>query len=228
MLRYNSRTHRKLMDESEFALHNAAESERDRISRIASTILGDGKIYQQWESQHANLLRPVAEHRKNRSQLMELRFAEMQLVHRRALFRFLQSSGLKGHTRERLFRTIHSTRDYHDAVIAEHRQYMMAVSSHVSADHIIDVMKDVSSRRLLDMYDNSYTRYFQMRCYVALAGNTDCVDLVRMTMKDTARELQRTRMRIQSEMPVTDGGNFDREEALARSGRYPILDYMVG
>jgi len=228
MLRYSSRTHRKLMDESEFALHNAAESERERISRIATTVLDDGKIYQQWEAQHASLLRPVAEHRKNQSQLMELRNAEMQLVHRRALFRLLRRSGLKGSARERLFRTIHSTRDYNDAVLAEHRQYMMAVSSHVSADHIINVMKDVSSRRLLQMYENSYTRYFQMRCYVALAGDTDCVELVRLSMKDTARELQRTRMRIQSETPVTDGGNFDREEALARSGRYPILDYMVG
>ncbi len=228
MLRYSSRTHKKLMHESEYALESATDSDDDRVSRIATTVLGDGKIYRQWESGHANLLRPVAEHQNNRSQIMELRTAEMQLVHRRALFHYLQTSGLKGPHRQRLFRTIHSTRDFNDAVLAEHRQYMMAVSSHVSADHIIGVMKDVGSKRLLRMYESSYSRYFHMRCFVALAYDSQCVDLVKEAMKDAANTLQRTRMRLQSETPVTDGGNFDREEALARSGRYPILDYMVG
>ncbi len=228
MLRYSSTTHRKLMDESEYALHSATGAPDPRVSRIATTILDDDRMYRRWETTHANLLLPIAEHRKNLPQLMELRNAEVQLVHRQALFRYLRRSGISGPRRQRLFRTLHQTRDFDDAVIAEHRNYMMAVSSHVSADHLIDVMKDVSSKRLLRLYENSYDRYFEMRCFVATAGSGGCIDLVQLAMRDAARSLTRARLRIRSETPVTDGSNFEQQADLARSGRYPILDYMVG
>ncbi len=216
------------MQESEFALQSATESPDERVSRIANTIIDDGRMYRRWESEHANLLVPVAEHRKNVAQLMELRNAEVQLVHRRALFRYLRRTGLNGAPREQLFRTIHATRDFNDALLTEHRRYMLAVSSHVSADHLIDVMKDVSSRRLLDVYAATYDRYFEMRCFIATEHSGICADLVRLSMRDATKSLTRVRLRIQSEAPVTDGGDFDREAALARSGRYPVLDYMVG
>ncbi len=228
MLRFSSTTHRKLMDESEYALQSATDAPDPRVSRIASTILDDNRMYRRWESTHANLLLPVAEHRKNLPQLMELRNAEVQLVHRRALFHYLRRSGIKGAPRQRLFRTLHQTRDFNDALIAEHRHYMMAVSSHVSADHLIDVMKDVNSKRLLRFYERSYDRYFEMRCFVALSGGGATTDLVQLSMRDASRALTRARLRIQSEKPVTDGSDFEHEADLARSGRYPILDYMVG
>ncbi|MDJ0700626.1 MAG: hypothetical protein QNJ07_12280 [Woeseiaceae bacterium] len=217
-----------MMHESEYALQSAADSPEPRIARIANTILDDSLLYSRWEATHANLLLPAAERRKNTAQLMELRQAEVQLVHRRALFHYLRKNNVTGPKRERIFRTMHTTRDFSDAVIAEHRQYMIAVSSHVSADHLIDVMKDVNSKRLLQMYEEAYARYYEMRCFIATADDGICSDLVRLAMRDAKRSLLRSQMRIKSELPVTHGGSFDREEALARSGRYPILDYMVG
>lgn len=228
MLRYSSSTHQKLMHESEYALHAAARSARKDVSRIANTIIRDNRFYRQWETTHADLLLPVAQRRKNSAQLMELRNAEIRLIHRRALFDYLKQSGLRGERRKRLFRVIHTTRDFEDAVLAEHRQFMLAVSSHVSADHLIDVMEDVSSQHLLQMYETSYASYFEMRCFIATATDSTTVDLVRLSMKDIGKQLQRIRMRLQTEIPVTYGGDFERQEALARSGRYPILDYMVG
>jgi len=102
------------------------------------------------------------------------------------------------------------------------------VSSHVSTDHLIDVMKDVNSRRLLEMYEASYARYFEMRCFLATATNSTCADLIRLAMRDSAKALRRTQARIKFDKPITRGGSFEREEALARSGRYPVLNYMVG
>ncbi len=216
------------MDESEYALQSATDAPDPRVARIATTILDDDRMYRGWESSHASLLLPVAEHRKNVPQLMELRNAEVQLVHRRALFHYLRRSGIKGAPRQRLFRTLHQTRDFNDALLAEHRTYMMAVSSHVSADHLIDVMKDVNSKRLLRLYEKSYDRYFEMRCFVATAGGGGTADLVQLSMRDAAKSLTRARLRIQSEAPVTDGRDFEHQADVARSGRYPILDYMVG
>ena len=228
MPRYNSRRHQRLMDESEYALQDASVSSSLRVSRIVNTILQDSRTYRLWESQHADLLLPVAEHGNKKRQILALRNAEVQLVHQQALFRYLRANEVRGVPRRRLFRTFHTTLDYHRAVLIEHRQYMLAVSSHISADHLIDVMNDVNSKNLLRQYEKSYARYFEMQCYVAGTGDSNCIELVRATMEDARDQLQRVRLRIQSEPPVSDGDNFDRQEALARSGRYPVLNYMVG
>jgi hypothetical protein len=228
MLRYSSRRHKKLMDESEYALRNAAVSASQPVVRIVNAILHDHRAYGLWESRHADLLLPIAAQSDKTYQILALRSAEVHLVHRRALFAYLQEKELRGERRRLLFRIFHSTLDYHAAVLAEHRQYMLAVSSHVSADHLVDVMHDPKSKRLLRQYEDLYARYFDMKCYVAGTGDSNCIELVRSGMGDARQQLRRVRQRIASEPPVSSCGDFDRQEALARSGRYPALNYMVG
>ncbi len=46
-------------------------------------------------------------------------------------------------------------------------------------------------------------------------------------MEDARDQLRRVRRRVESEPPVSDGGSFDQQEVLARSGRYPVLNYML-
>ncbi len=228
MPRYNSRRHRKLMDESEYALQSAADSSPLRVSRVVNTVLSDSRIYALWELRHANLMLPVAEHSGKKGQIVALRNAEVQLVHQRALFNYLRANRVRGEERRQVFRMFHSTRDYHETVLAEHRQYMLAVSSRVSADHLVDIMHDPNSKNLLRQYEKLYTRYFEMKCYVAGMGDSDCIDLVRAGLGDARDQLRCVRRNIESEPPVKDCGSFDRQELLARSGRYPVLNYMVG
>ena len=228
MPRYNSRRHRKLMDESEFALQDAKDSPRQDLARIAHSIIEDSRNYRLWESQHADLLLPVAEHGNKKRQIFALRDTEIKLVHRRALFEYLRSSETRGEERRRLFRILHSTLDYNAAVLAEHRQYMLAVSSHISANHLVNVMNDPTSIALLEKYEKVFAVYFEMKCYVAGMGDSDCIDLVRMAMTDVRDQLQKLKRQIESAPPEAGCGNFDRQELLARSGRYPVLNYMVG
>ncbi len=228
MQRYNSRRHRKLMDESEYALHGAADSSSPLVSRVVNTILRDNRIYGMWELRHANLMLPVAEHSDKKRQIFALRNAEVRLVHQRALFKYLRVNRVRGEERRQVFRMFHSTRDYHETILAEHRQYMLAVSSRVSADHLVDIMHDPNSKSLLRQYEKLYTRYFEMKCYVAGMGDSDCIDLVRAGLGDARDQLRRVRRSIESELPENGGGSFDRQEVLARSGRYPVLNYMVG
>jgi len=226
MLRYSSRRHKCLMDASEYALQDATASPSPRDSRIANSILDDNKKYRHWESQHAALLLPVAEHSRKKRQIVALRHAKVQLVHRRAFFKFLQTHEVRGQRRQQLFRLFHSTLDFNDAVLAEHRHYMLAVSSRISTDHIIAVMEDLTSEHLLREYEKTFARYFAMKCYVASAKNSDCGQLVHQSMRELQARLMTIRRRIETEAPTGRGGNFDRQELLSRSGRYPVLNYL--
>ena len=226
MPQYQSSRHRRLMDLSETALEDALASESARESRIAATILSDQQKYRLWEVRHADMLVPVARENRKKPQIIALRNAKVQLVHRRAFFRYLRAHEVQGKKRRDLFRLFHSTMDYNDAVLAEHRQYMVAVSSRISTDHIIDVMEDLNSTSLLRRYEKTFGRYFEMKCYIACATHSNTVTLVRQSLRELERELLRLRRAIETLEPSGNGGDFDRQELLARSGRYPVLNYL--
>ncbi len=103
---------------------------------------------------------------------------------------------------------------------------MVAVSSHISTDHIIDVMQDDSSGQLLQQYERTFGRYFEMKCYIASARDSHTVDLVRSTVRDIKGQLLRIRRRIETEYPDVDSSNFYQQQLLARSGRYEIRNYL--
>jgi hypothetical protein len=214
------------MEASELALQDASVSPTERESRIATTILTDGGKYREWELRHADLLLPVAEHRAKKRQIIELRKAEIQLIHRRALFTYLQTHELNDAQRANLFRLFHSTLDYQAAVLTEHRQYMLAFSSHISTDHIIELMQDEMSMRLLRQYEKTFSRYFEMKCYIASSNDSHCVDLIRSSVRDLKGQLLRVRRRIESEPPSIDVGDFHQQALLARSVRYEIRNYL--
>lgn len=226
MLRYSSIRHHKLMEVSESALEDATESPLPRESRIATTILSDAQKYRQWELRHADLLLPVAEHGGKKRQILALRHAEIQLIHRRALFTYLQTHEVNAIQRERLFRLFHTTLDLNDAILLEHRHYMVAFSSHISTDHIIDVMNDNSSTPLLDQYETTFGRYFEMKCYVASSRDSHCIDLVRTSLRDLKGQLLRIRRRIESEPPDSIGGNFEKQHQLYQTGQYQVQNYL--
>ncbi|MGI9273223.1 MAG: hypothetical protein ACR2QT_15725, partial [Woeseiaceae bacterium] len=198
----------------------------ERDSRIANTVIDDSKHYQQWETRQANLLLPVAHHRAKKPQIIELRKAKIELVHRRSLFKYLRTHNVRGKQREKLLRLFHSTLDLNDAILAEHRLYMLAVSSRISTDHILHIMDDPATDQLLRQYEKAYARFFEMKCYLACAKESNCMDLVRGSMREAQARLFRIRRRIETEPPSGHRGNFEREELLSRSGRYPVLNYL--
>ncbi len=228
MRRFNTQTHRKLMHESEYALGQAAKSSNGRESRIAAAVLNDPRRQRQWGGMHAELLAPVAATQRRRRQIIALRKLAVELVHRTALVNFLRQNEISGHARRQLFRLLHATHDYEDAVVAEYNRYVLAAASRIAADHLLDVMGTTRSRDLLDMYETVYARYFEIRCEVACEQDTDCAAVMHTSEEELHEQLQRIHERIVSGKPRSRGRNFDRQHALAQSGRYPILNYMVG
>jgi hypothetical protein len=227
MLRYQSRRHRYLMDESEQALSDAAHGHNQRDGRIARQILGDPKSLRLWESRHADLVLPVAEQNKRAPQIFALRDIEVRLVHRRALIEHIRKHGIVGEERDKLFSVFYGPMDTINAILAEHRQYTLAVSSRVSTDRLIDVMSDPVSVRLLKEYESLYLKYFELYCFVNSCEDVAMADATKMEMLDLKRRALQSIKRMHSESPDNRFSSFDRQALLARSGRYPILDYMV-
>lgn len=228
MLRYQSRRHRCLMDESEQALSDAAEGSRPRDARIARQTLGDSRIYGLWESRHADLVLPVAEHSKRARQIFALRDIEVRLLHRRALIRHIRRHRIVGAERAKLFSVFYGPMDTNNAILAEHRLYTLSVSSRVSADHLINVMHDPASTRLLREYESVYSQYFELFCFVAGCEDDATRDATKEEMLGLRWRAMQLIKRIHSEPPEGCSAGFERQALLARSGRYPILDYMVG
>lgn len=228
MSRYLSRRLQHLMDESEHALWDAAEAPSSRESLIAQHVLSEPKILRLWESRHAELVRPIAEQSRRVPQVIALRDIEVRLVHRRALIDHIRENHILGQARDRLFSVFYGPREVRDAILAEHRQYMLAVSSRVSADHLVDVIHDPVSKRLVGEYEAIFAEYFDLYCFVAASEDSTCADAAKLLMLDARRRAKVARQRIHSVAPNRQLPDFEYQALLARSGRYPIANYMVG
>ena len=229
MLRFQSRRHRWLMDESQQALADAAEGGDQRKCRIARQVLSDSKIHRLWESRHADLVCSAAEQCKRAGQIFAFRDIEVRLLHRRALITHIRKHHIVGQERDRLFTLFYGPADTTNAILTEHRQYMLAVSSSVSANHLIDLMVDPGSVRLLKGYEAIYSAYFETYCYVAICGDPVLANMVKPEMRYLRKQAMRMFKLIQSEHPDrSHHSNFDRQALLTQSGRYPILEYMTG
>ncbi len=216
------------MDESEQALSDAAKSASPLESRIARQVLNDSKIHRLWESRHADLVRPVAEQSKRVPQVLALRNIETGLLHRRALVDYLRKNQIVGTQRDKVFRVFYGPKDPTDAILTEHRQYVLAVSSRISADHLIDVMHDPISKRLLGLYQSIYSEYFELFCFMVMTEDTAMAEAIKPTMQDARKRANSVRQQLNSIKPDKRYSGFDRQALLAKSGRYPILNYMVG
>lgn len=226
MLRYQSSRHRRLMQESEQALENAASDSSCTTARIANQVLTDVKMHRLWEARHAELLLPVAEHDKRNPQIFELRRLETQVLHRSSLISYINQYKVIGERRRRLFAAFYGPRELTDAILIEHRQFVLAKSSELSADHLLGIMHDPTSEMLLQNYSAAYENYFSMYCYFACARDSVMASAVGSAMQDAQRRVDSMRQRLMSVKPDSGYADFDREELLARSGRYPALNYM--
>jgi len=228
MQRYQSRRHQRLMDESEQALCDATDAKSRHESRIAEHILSDPIMHRLWEARHAELVRPVAEQGKRVQQVFALRDIEVGLVHKRALFDHIRHHELRGLERDQMIAAFYGPKDIRDAILAEHRQYMLAVSSHLSTGHLINVMYDPLGNRLLRQYAELYRNYFDLYGQVVRSQGGGWADAIKPLMSEAREQMATVRQHINSEQPDNRHADFDQQALLARSGRYPILDYMVG
>lgn len=162
--------HARLMDESEARVEIAGcfDSEADRL--VASRILEHPDAYRRWEAEHAHLLRAVSEQAQLSRQIVMLRSAACALVHRKALFEYLRDCQVTGARRHRLFALFYGFRDYTNAVLAEHGNFVRCSSSYLCMNYLGEhLMRDAALTQPLQMYERWYAEYFRTFCDAALA-----------------------------------------------------------
>jgi len=160
--------HTRLMEESESRvemtvyLHTPADV-------AASRLLENPGNYRHWEAEHSRLMRAVSEQGRLANQIAMLRTTAFRLVHRRALFEYLRVRRLTGAKRHKLLALFYGSRDYANALIAEHHQYVRSTSSYLCAQHLGEnLMHDSAFDEPLRLYEQWYSEYFNAYCDSAL------------------------------------------------------------
>jgi hypothetical protein len=161
--------HARLMEESELRvemtphLHSQADA-------VASRLFERAEIYRRWESEHARLMKVVAEQARLTNQITALRSTAFGLVHRRAFFEYLRDRHVTGAKRRRLFAIFYGCRDYANAVVSEWGNYVRCSSSYLAANYLgSNLMEDAAFDEPLQLYEQWYMEYFRSYCDCELA-----------------------------------------------------------
>src|SRR2546429_2579270 len=113
--------HTRLMDESEARVEMSVIFDSPADTLVASRILGHPHAYRRWEAEHDRLMRSVSRQTNVDRQVTALRSTALSLVHRKAMFDYLRDREITGRKRHRFFSLFYGSRDYVNAVLAEHR-----------------------------------------------------------------------------------------------------------
>jgi hypothetical protein len=144
-------------------LHTPADAAARRMLECPET-------YRRWEIEHGRLMHTVSDRGRLPEQITALRTAVFALVHRRAVFEYLRAAQITGPKRRRLLALFYGCRDYIDAVLREHGNYVRCSSSYLCTHHLGEhLMQDAAFAEPLQLYEEWYAEYFRAYCDSHLA-----------------------------------------------------------
>jgi len=165
-------SHAVLMEESESTIENVARDGGSFHAHVARRLLEDTRLYQQWEAEHARLMRGVASEDRVFAQVRALRSACFGLIHRKAMFEYLRQERVTGRGRHAVFELIHGSQDYAKAVIAEHSNYVRSVASLLCSQHLgRAVLADGAFGEPMTHYEQRYADFFRVFCDSVVKSN---------------------------------------------------------
>jgi hypothetical protein len=186
MIRYDD-----LMEASQQRLGAAAHSGIAAEELVAARIFDNPKDFGRWESHHAGLMRRIVVAGSSEAQKSELLIGSLGLIHRKALFEYLQTSHLRGRDRVRLFEYFFAHSDYTTAVVSEHGHYLRSAASYICSSHVGThlMLDDIFDQPLLQ-YEQLYSEYFRVYCnFVTAPANDAAADCVRPVLASLKRQV---------------------------------------
>jgi hypothetical protein len=157
------------MEESVWRVEIAAGS-HSPDDLVIHRVLETPSWYRRWVSEHGSLLRAVSDQTRVEGQVVALRSTALNLVHRKALFDYLRDRQLNGRKRRRLFQLFYGYRDYTNALLAEHSNYVRCSSSYVCAQYLAEhLMHDEALDEPLALYEERFAQFFRAFCDGELA-----------------------------------------------------------
>jgi hypothetical protein len=201
-LRIQGTNQARLMEESELCVAESAKHGSPAQMLVASRLLAHPETYRRWESEHFQLMRRVSEHRYLNRQVVALRSTALTLMHRKAVFEYLQERQLTRQQRHKLMSMFHTLKEYSASLIAEHGNYVRGASSYWCSHHLARrLMKDSAFAEPLLLYQERYTDFFRVHCDVELAeseSEKQAVEPMRLLQPLLKKQLAEARQEILS------------------------------
>jgi len=168
-------SHERLMRESTDRVQVALKSSDANEQMVARRILENPAIWSQWECEHSNLMRQLANCSVRHVQVAALKHATFRLVHGKALFQYLRGSEVRGLERTQAMAHFRPGRSYDNAVVAEHNLYLRKSCSFICTSHLgSDVVEDPAFLDPIPQYEELYAEYFSIYCKNLVgSGETD-------------------------------------------------------
>lgn len=182
--------HDAFMEASQARLTLAMHSGNADEERIALRILDNPRDFSTWEQQHSGLMRQIVAAGSPTAEKCDLLTASLALIHRKALFEYLKSSGIRGEDRVRLMNNFFSMTDYSKAIVNEHGNYLRSAASYLCSSHVgFTVMLDDVFDEPLSQYEQLYGDYFRVYCGLAVATDRDEVQTLEPLASTLKREV---------------------------------------
>lgn len=168
-------SHERLMRESTDRVQMALKSGDANEQMVAHRILENPAIWSQWECEHSNLMRQLANCSVRHVQVAALKHATFRLLHGKALFQYLRGSEVRGRERTQAMAHFRPGRSYDNAVVAEHNLYLRKSCSFICTSHLgSDVVEDPAFLDPIPQYEDLYAEYFSLYCKNLVgSGDTD-------------------------------------------------------
>lgn len=160
------------MRESERIVRETARDAAARERGVCGQLIASEPRYALWHMRHEQRMSPIAKHGRRDSQILELRRAGVEQLHRAALVRYLRDWHVTGAERDQTLRQFYNVVDSREAAILEHRSYIAAASSQLCAAELLSLAGDTHGVKLLQRYERAYGQYFSLFCQRAGAGET--------------------------------------------------------
>jgi hypothetical protein len=161
----HSISHSRLMRESTERVQTALQSSDVNEQLIARRIFENPAAWSQWETEHSNLMRQLANCGLQRAQLAALKHATFRLLHGKALFQYMRRSEVRGIERKQVMAHFRPGRSYINAMVAEHNVYLRKACSYLCTSHVGSaVVADPTFLDPIQRYEELYTEYFKVYC----------------------------------------------------------------
>ena len=157
-------THARLMRESERTVDQTATNGTARDRGPCRQLVADDARYLQWHARHEHRMLPVARERRRELQIVELRRAAVEQLHRAALVRYFRDSHLSSGDRDCTLRLFYGLADPRDAAVREHGAYLLAAPSQLCAMELLDLVGDTRGVELISLYELAYGQYLGLFC----------------------------------------------------------------
>ena len=229
-MRLHAYKHAQLMEESEARVAMTVGYDSPADVLVARGVLQQPDTYRRWEAEHDRLMRAVSDQARFERQMVALRSTAFLLVHRKALFDYLRDRKIIGARRHRLFAHFYGYRDYTNAVLAEHGNYVRCSSSYLCTQYLAEhLMHDAAFDEPLQMYEQWYAEYFRTFCDAALADTENermAAAPMEALMPLLKHQLAEARKSI-LEMPQTPVEDWKEAQIRKRTGDTQKLRVLV-